>query len=170
MSDFFATVAPVPEATITPDGASWTEQAPPPGFTVTLVVAGDHQGGDQQTVEAVARAVREWARRSEVALTEVTAADQQDATVRTRDATEAGDDLIIGVGAELPLAWDRYTAQELDQQFLMLGVQLPEPTANVTAVIWQDIPFNRTPPAAQAVSIGVTSVLRHVTGVVLQLT
>ncbi len=49
---------------------------------------------------------------------------------------ELGPDLIVSAGAELvdPLAV--VSGSHLDRRFLIVGAQLPEPTANVTAAVW----------------------------------
>lgn len=59
-----------------------------------------------------------------------------DPQARVDAAITAEADLIVVVGADALDAVDRESAQRLDQRFLILGAQLPEPTENVTAVIW----------------------------------
>lgn len=59
-----------------------------------------------------------------------------DPQARVDAAVTAEADLIVVVGADALDAVDRESAQRLDQRFLILGAQLPEPTENVTAVIW----------------------------------
>ena len=49
---------------------------------------------------------------------------------------ELGPDLIVATGRELVDAPTLVTASHLDQQLLLIGGQLPEPTGNVTAVTW----------------------------------
>ncbi|WP_199732089.1 BMP family ABC transporter substrate-binding protein [Cellulomonas triticagri] len=51
-------------------------------------------------------------------------------------AADAEPDVVVVVGADLVDALDRVSSQRLGQQFLVVGAQLPEPTANVTAVVW----------------------------------
>jgi hypothetical protein len=46
-------------------------------------------------------------------------------------------DLVICAGNALVDALALVTASHLDQQFLVVGAQLPEPTVNVTAAIWR---------------------------------
>jgi hypothetical protein len=48
---------------------------------------------------------------------------------------DLGPDLIVATGRELVDAVALITASHLDQQFLLIGRQLPEPTASVTAAI-----------------------------------
>ena len=77
------------------------------------------------------------------------------------------------------------TASHFDQQFFVVGAQLPEPTVNVTAAIWRgassgggEVPdtalsfdpdaFTRE-HAGAAIRAGVASVLSHLTGIVIWL-
>ena len=76
------------------------------------------------------------------------------------------------------------TASHLDQQFLVIGAELAEPTANVTAADWTGASFRGeglgmpsaydpatfTPErAGRAVRAGVAAVLNGLTGIVIQL-
>jgi hypothetical protein len=76
------------------------------------------------------------------------------------------------------------TPNHLDQQFLVVGAELAEPTANVTATDWTGASFRGeglgmsseydaatfTPErAARAVRAGVAAVLHHLTGIVIWL-
>lgn len=45
-------------------------------------------------------------------------------------------DLIVGLGDGVVDVFSFESAQRLDQQFLVVGAQLAEPTGNVTAVVW----------------------------------
>lgn len=45
-------------------------------------------------------------------------------------------DVVVGLGERTVDVFSFETAQWLEQQFLIVGAQLAEPTANVTAVIW----------------------------------
>ena len=92
-------------------------------------------------------------------------------------------DLIISAGNDLvdPLAL--VTANHLDQQFLVLGAELAEPTDNVTAVDWPARPsaarasacLDLRPAtftgerAGRAVRAGVAAVLHGLTGIVIRL-
>jgi hypothetical protein len=51
-------------------------------------------------------------------------------------ALGARPDLIVGLGDGVVDVFSFESAQSLDQQFLVVGAQLPEPTDNVTAVVW----------------------------------
>ena len=52
------------------------------------------------------------------------------------DAINAGPDAIVAVGPGAAAAVDSLSAEALAQPFVVLGAQLPEPTQNVTAVVW----------------------------------
>ena len=51
-------------------------------------------------------------------------------------ALGARPDLIVGLGDGVVDVFSFESAQRLDQQFLVVGAQLAEPTDNVTAVVW----------------------------------
>jgi uncharacterized protein YcbX len=76
-------------------------------------------------------------------------------------------DLVICAGNALVDALALVTASHLDQQFLVVGAQLPEPTVNVTAAVWRDA-FT-TEDAGAAIRAGVASVLNDLTGIVISL-
>lgn len=99
-------------------------------------------------------------------------------------ALGSGTDLVVGLGEGVVDVFGFETAQRLDQRFLVVGAQLAEPTANVTAVIWPGATGrgsaaaaddDRDPGAAterrvhDAVVAGLEAVRRGETGVVLRL-
>ena len=101
---------------------------------------------------------------------------------RISQAIDLAPDLIISAGNDLvdPLAL--VTPNHLDQQFLVVGGELAEPTANVTAADWTGASFRDeglgmssaydpasfTPErASAAVRAGVASVLNGLTGIVI---
>lgn len=173
------TAPPAPEATITPNPGSWNEVHPSPGYRVVLLTAGD----DPQT-RTLATAVTTWAKEEQVSLRTVTATASDRFVPSITQAIEMAPDLVISAGNDLvdPLAL--VTANHLDQQFLVIGAELAEPTANVTAADWTGAsyrgeglgmsstydPASFTPErAASAVRAGVASVLNGLTGIVLWL-
>ncbi|MDX6264235.1 MAG: hypothetical protein QOH84_5923, partial [Kribbellaceae bacterium] len=112
----------------------------------------------------------------------VTAAD--DHIARIGEAMDLHPDLIVAAGNNLvdPLAM--VTPNHLDQQFLVVGAELAEPTGNVTAADWTGASFRGeglgasstydpttfTPTrAAAAIRAGVASVLSGWSGIVLWL-
>jgi hypothetical protein len=97
-------------------------------------------------------------------------------------AAEAGADVVVGLGDDVVDVFSFETAQRLDQQFLVVGAQIAEPTANVTAVVWQgatsrgaaaaadgdlDDETVTVPRTVDALAAGMTSIRDDVPGVVL---
>jgi hypothetical protein len=93
-------------------------------------------------------------------------------------------DLIMSVGNDLVDALAVVTASHLEQQFLVLGAEVAEPTGNVTAVDWNGASFRgeglgassdfdpttfTAARCADAVQAGAASVLLGQRGVVLWL-
>ena len=170
----------VPEATITPSPGSWDEVAPPNGYRVVLLTS-----GDAPATATLATAVTQWAADEGVSLKAVAVTEPHRAVEGIVEAMELGPDLIVSTGAELvdPLAV--VSASHLDRQFLIVGAQLPEPTGNVTAAVWDRAasrgsevantstssdPDAVTPERADAaVRAGVASVVSGITGIVIWL-
>ncbi|HWH26629.1 MAG TPA: hypothetical protein VNT53_08305 [Pseudolysinimonas sp.] len=167
--------SPSPEATITPSPGSWNDLHPSAGYRVVLLIAGTDKA--TRTLEA---AVRKWAEEERVDLRAVSTDGDHIAGIVS--AIEMRPDLIVSVGNDLvdPLAV--VTANHLDQQFLVVGAEVAEPTHNVTAVDWTGASFRGeglgTPSSynaesftakrcAAAVRAGVAAVLHKLTGIVL---
>ncbi|WP_182907626.1 hypothetical protein [Microbispora sp. H13382] len=176
---FFPATSPAPEATITPGPGSWNGVHPPEGYRVVLLTAGE----DRQTRTLVS-AVTAWAEEERVSLRTVTATRPDQFVPSISRAMEMKPDLIVSAGDDLvdPLAL--VTPNHLDQQFLVVGAELAEPTANVTAADWPGASFRGeglgmsstydpasfTPErAGRAVRAGVASVLTGMTGIVILL-
>ncbi|WP_406264457.1 hypothetical protein OH779_14755 [Actinacidiphila glaucinigra] len=170
---------PAPEATATPRPGSWTGVHPSKGYRVVLLTSGD----DRPTKRLVT-AVEEWAEAEHVDLRKVVADHPADFLPTVTRALEMHADLIVSAGNALidPLA--TVTPNHLSQQFLVVGAELAEPTANVTAVDWSGASFRGeglgmsstydpatfTPArCAAAIRAGVAAVLGGVTGIVLWL-
>jgi hypothetical protein len=81
---------------------------------------------------------RDFAARSGAELTEFTAASAEieDVASAVDQATATGPQVVVGLGDGAVDAFSVVTAERLEQQFLVIGGQLPEPTNNVTAVVW----------------------------------
>jgi hypothetical protein len=170
---------PAPEATIRPKPGSWDAVHPPRGYRVVLLTA----GRDAATTTLV-KAVKQWAKVEHLRI-ETIAVTEPDAVDGIVQAMELAPDLIVCAGNGLVDALALVTASYLDQQFLVVGAQLPEPTVNVTAAIWRgassrgaEVPdtassFNPdsfTPEhAGAAIRAGVASVLSDLTGIVISL-
>ncbi|GHI95393.1 hypothetical protein [Streptomyces olivaceus] len=168
---------PAPESTVTPQPGSWDGVRPSDGYRVTLVTA-----GDGQPVRTVVEAVREWAEEQDVGLETVTAAGDSDLIPAVTRAMDTEADLIVSAGDDLVDPLVNVTPNHLDQQFLVVGAELAEPTENVTAVDWTGASFRGeglgTPttydaasftPArcAAAVRAGTAAVLSGRTGIVV---
>jgi hypothetical protein len=170
---------PRPESTITPRPDSWDAVHPSDDYRVVLLTA----GGDEATGTLV-DAVRSWAEDEEVSLKTVTATDPRHYVDKIDQAIRMEPDLVIAAGNDLvdPLAM--VSANHLDQQFLVVGAELAEPTHNVTAADWTGASFRGeglgasstydaasfTPERAMdAVRSGVAAVLSGVTGIVIWL-
>ncbi|MFF3871000.1 hypothetical protein [Streptomyces sp. NPDC001978] len=168
---------PAPEATITPRPGSWNGIRPSKDYRVVLLTAGK----DRQT-RTLVNAVTKWAGEVNASLRTVTATKPNQFIPRISEAIDMKPDLVISAGNDLidPLAM--VTPNHLDQQFLVVGAELAEPTANVTAADWTGASFRGeglgmssaydaatfTPErAARAVRAGVAAVLNGLTGIVV---
>jgi hypothetical protein len=146
---------------------------------VVLLTAGE----DAQT-KTLVDAVTTWAKQERGSLKIVRAANPDQIIASIVRAIDLKPDLIIAAGKDLvdPLAL--VTASHLDQQFLVVGAELPEPTVNVTAAVWAGASFRGEgldPRSAQnpatftreragrAVRAGVAAVLHRITGFVIWL-
>lgn len=168
---------PTPEATVSPRPGSWDGVHPSKGYRVVLLTAGD----DPQT-KTLTDAVDAWAQAEQVSLKTV----RDDDPVKHIDAMDQAlalkSDLIIVAGNSLidPLAL--FSANHLDQQFLVIGAEVAEPTHNVTAADWTGASFRGeglgmssdydpatfTPErAGAAIRAGVAGVLHGLTGIVV---
>ncbi|QAY72430.1 hypothetical protein ET445_02810 [Agromyces protaetiae] len=169
---------PTPEATIEPHPGSWETIDVPDDFSVIMIVA-----DESAATTTIADAVEAWADRENVDLDTLTAANDDELIDRIAEATAAAPDVVIGAGAGVVDEFAYGTAGHLDQQYLVVGAQLGEPTENVTAAIWPGATFRGTgitddeqdasavtpARALDAVSAGVASILQGLTGIVVSL-
>jgi hypothetical protein len=171
---------PAPESTIRPRPGSWNTVRPPRGYHVVLLTAGN----DPATTTLV-MGVTQWAEAEGVRLETVAATESDRFVDATVEAMGRAPDLVICAGNALVDALALVTASHLDQQFLVVGAQLPEPTVNVTAAVWRgassrgaevaDTPSSFDPDAftprhvGAAIRAGVASVLHDITGIVIWL-
>lgn len=169
---------PPPEGMIRPRPGSWDAVRPPRGYRVVLLTA-----GDDPATKMLVTTVKQWAKAEHVRLKTVTVTKPDGFVDGMVEAIDLRPDLVICAGNALvdPLAL--VTASHLDQQFLVVGAQLPEPTVNVTAAIWGgaasrggEVPDTAssfdpgafTPEHADAaIRAGVASVLSDLTGIVI---
>ncbi len=172
--------APVPGATLAPDPAA-TDAAVPEGLTLAVALPADPDPADVALVDAVDR----WAGGRGVAVTRhPVGADAHLADVADAVAPLGDRGVVVVAGPALVDLLDSVSSQRLGTPFLVLGAQLPEPTANVTATVWAGAtsrgsraPADNAPtdagvaatPADAAVAAGMAQVLSGVTGVVVHL-
>jgi hypothetical protein len=100
-----------------------------------------------------------------------------DPTAMLQTAIADEPNVIVVLGESVLTALDRASASNIGQQFLVLGAQLPEPTENVTAVIWSGADARATDDTvpvlaartAEALEVGVAAVASGTSGIVLTL-
>lgn len=185
--------APDPTASSAPpgDGAS-----PVPGRTVEatpLAGVDELQGvriatvvpnGDEAT-RALQDAVLGFAREHGLTVDEFVATDDAaslDAAFAEAVATQPH--VVVGLGAGAVDVFAYTSSQFLDQDFLLIGAQVAEPTSNVTAVVWEgatsrgsgapadgdlDDAAITAARATDATNVGLSTVMSGVTGIVLHL-
>jgi hypothetical protein len=174
---FVPSESPSPEATVHPAPGSWAGVHPSPGMRVVLLTAG-HDKPTRTLVDAITS----WADAERVELRTVRADDDLLAGIET--AMKLKPDLVVSAGNDLIDALATVTASHLDQKFLVVGAEVAEPTANVTAVDWSGASFrgeglgmssNWDPGTFTAercgrgIRAGIAAVLTGMTGVVLWL-
>ncbi|GAB3400057.1 hypothetical protein GCM10027515_07380 [Schumannella luteola] len=173
---FLPSASPSPEATIHPREGSWDSVHPSPGMRVVLLKTDD----EDATVATIDDSVVRWAEAEKASLRTVTAGHDKVAAIV--EAMEQKPDLIISAGNDLVDALALVTANHLDQQFLVIGAEVAEPTGNVTAVDWTGASFrgeglgtpsNYDPKSFtsarcdRAVRAGVAAVLHEARGIVV---
>ncbi|MGC4085947.1 MAG: hypothetical protein QM736_28420 [Vicinamibacterales bacterium] len=180
-SGFFDPAAPPPpEGMITPKPGSWADVHPPRGYRVVLLIA-----GDDPATTTLAAAVKHWVQAEHVSLDTVVAKAPDRFIDAIVEAMDLRPDLIVSASPALVDALALVTASHLDRHFLVVGAQLPEPTVNVTAAIWQgassrgrevadtassfDLAAFTRERADAAIRAGVASVLNDLTGIVIWL-
>jgi hypothetical protein len=163
---------------IRPKPGSWDAVHPPRGYRVVLLTA----GADHPTT-TLATAVMQWAGAEDVTIKTVAVTEPEAFVDGIVEAMALRPDMVICAGRALVDALALVTASHLDQQFLVVGAQLPEPTVNVTAAVWRGAssrgrevpntassfdPSTFTPEHADAaIRAGVASVLSGFTGIVI---
>lgn len=169
---------PAPEATVRPTPGTWDDVAAPAGYTMVVVAR-----GDDATTATLTAAVEHYAAEHGADVTVLPARDDDEVEQRIDEAVAAAPDLVVGVGDGVVDVFSLITAQYLETDFLLVGAQLPEPTHNVTAVVWPGAEFrgtglgneaarpNAVTPARarEAVAAGAASVLHDLTGIVVEL-
>lgn len=173
---------------IVPEPGRTIAATPPPGggpqpsltgYRIAVVVPADPAAAD-----ALLEGTRGFAGRTGAEVVEFVASAPGGIDAAFGGALDAGADLVVGLGEPTVDVFSFETALWPGQQFLLVGAQLPEPTENVTAVIWEgatsrgsaasaDGPLDDSAitaaRAADALAVGVDSVRARTTGVVLAL-
>lgn len=189
------------ERTATPvPSSSTTESAglsrPAPGRTVEAVVpahAVDLRGvriavvipDEGATSRALQEGLRGFAEVNGLVVEEfVATGDAASVDAAFAQALEAEPHIVVGLGAGAVDVFAYNSSQWLDQDFLLLGAQVAEPTSNVAAVVWEgatsrgsgapadgDLDDTAVTPsrAAEAVSVGLATVMSGESGIVLHL-
>ena len=171
---------PPPEGMIRPKPGSWDAVRPPRGYRVVLLTA-----GDDDPTRTLVTAVKHWGNTEHVVLRTVEVKRRDRVVDGIVEAMDLRPDLVICAGNVLIDALALVTASHLDRHFLIIGAQLPEPTMNVTAAIWQgassrgrEVPDTTSSfdpraftleRAGAAIRAGVASVLNDLTGIVIWL-
>ncbi len=170
---------PPPEGTITPAAGSWDQVHAPKGYRAVLV----SMGTDPQTTTLV-NAIHEWATQEGVELQHIVVAKHDEIIDKVTQAIDLKTDLVISAGNELIDALALITAAHLQQNFLVVGAELAEPTHNVTAADWAGASFRgeglgasstydpksfTKERAARAIRAGAAAVLSNHTGIVVWL-
>ena len=172
--------SPSPEATITPAPDSWTGVRPPAGYDVVVISA----DGDEAATATIVAGVRDWADRAGAHLLALTATGDDEVEDRLDQALATDPDLVVGAGTGIVDVFALLTGQHLDDQFLVVGAELAEPTHNVTSVVWPGATFRGTGLGAageqapdsvtpervrDALDAGTASVLAELTGIVIDI-
>lgn len=176
----------VPPSTVPSDAAG---VLPAPGRTIDAAPpeTGDLSGysigvvipDDTEASQTLLDATRAFADASGAELEEFPADPAGDDPVgdALASAVAADTDLVVGLGDGVVGVFDVETSKILDQQVLVVGGQLAEPTENVTAVIWPGA-TSREPAddgsvtsqrGIDALGTGIESIRAGLTGVVLSL-
>ena len=187
------TASPVPSGSTTESAGT---SRPAPGRTVEAVVpadAGDLRGvriavvvpDEGATSRALQEGLRGVAEVNGLVVEEfVATGDAASVDEAFAQALAAEPHIVVGLGAGAVDVFAYNSSQWLDQDFLLLGAQVAEPTSNVAAVIWEgatsrgsgapadgDLDHTAVTPsrAAEAVSAGLATVMSGESGVVLHL-
>jgi basic membrane lipoprotein Med (substrate-binding protein (PBP1-ABC) superfamily) len=175
---------PAPGSTVAAQAADATAVPVPDGlvFTVVLPEAGSEVDPHQRA--AAVTALQNYAAEHAATVTTLVIDPGTDPDAALQQAVAHHSSLIVTFGPDILDALDRISASTLGQHFLIVGAQLPEPTGNVTAVVWPgaaaraaaatgaprlDGASGLADHASVAISLGVAAVVAGRTGIVLAL-
>lgn len=168
---------PSPGATLPPVTAPPASADRLASFTVRIVAADDPLSASG-TAAALAFAEQNGA---DVAASVSAAGDDDAFAAHLAEAVAAAPSVILTVGPNAVDLVDSASANNLGQLFLLVGAQLPEPTANVTAAVWPGadsrgtVSMAETSPEAFAAHVdagleaGFAAILADETGYVYEL-
>jgi hypothetical protein len=171
-----ASELPVPGSTLAASSIDAPDGIPADQRISVLAVESTSEGTADMT--AALEEVRDFAREHDAILTVADIGEGPvDADALLQSALPDEADVVVILGGSLASALDRVSAANLGQQFLILGAQLPEPTENVTAVVWPGADTRggdgaepalaaRTP---EALEVGLSAVAGRTTGIVVAL-
>lgn len=126
------TAPPPPGGTMTPSPSSWSGVEVPAGYTIALIATDDNAAARH-----LRTAVEAWAAAHDVHLTVVPAHDPASYLADIQKAIDLHADLVVSAGDPLADPLSVVTPSWPDQEFLLLGAELAEPTFNVTAAVWR---------------------------------
>jgi ABC-type glycerol-3-phosphate transport system substrate-binding protein len=109
--------------------ASEVDAEPAEGLVLAVVASADPGEQEQVALDAVQAFAAEHGGSA-------TVFDHAPADESVAAALLSEPDVIVGIGPEGVGAIDLASASNLDRSFLLLGVELEEPTGNVVAVVW----------------------------------
>ena len=152
----------------------------PSGYHVALLAT-----DDSAAARHLHQAVVAWADAHDVRLTVVPAHDPATYLAAIQKAIDLKPDLVVSAGDPLADPLSVVTASWPDQEFLLLGAELAEPTFNVTAAVWKgttargggsgtgnawtyDASTFTVERASRALDAGVAAVLRGYSGFVVR--
>lgn len=176
---------PVPGATIAADPVAAAMTPIPLGLVVTVVMPLAETGADAAGREAAVAALEAYATQHRATLSTITGDAESSPDALLQQAVANRSDVVVTFGSDLLPALDRASSANLDQPFLIVGGQLPEPTENVTAVIWPGADARETTVIGangelasgavlggrvpEAITIGMASIMSERSGSVLSL-
>jgi hypothetical protein len=174
------TAPPPPGGTMTPSPGSWSGVGVPAGYQVALLAT-----DDSVAARHLHQAVLAWAAANDVEVTVVPAHDPATYLAAIQQALDLQPNLVVSAGDPLADPLSVVTASWPEQEFLLLGAELAEPTFNVTAAVWKgttargggsgtgnawryDASTFTVERASRALDAGVAAVLRGYAGFVVR--
>jgi len=117
---------------MTPSPGSWSGVTVPAGYRIALIAT-----DDSAAARHLRSAAESWAAAHKVHVTVVPAHDPAAYLAAIQKAIDLHPDLVVSAGDPLADPLSVVTASWPDQEFLLLGAELAEPTFNVTSAVWK---------------------------------